>query len=283
MSWPVACWPAWRGRASSATRSSLRVRCASLALLTGALSAFLVFGIAIWSQLTIGWQWSAPSSPATRAAMLLMSGAVGACVVLAILAALPLVWTIVTSARRSAGRTPLTALGATAVGVALLIIGSVHFGHGWPGTGGHAWSGRDVVPGAVARFCWAATLWMTSYWAHPGRLAAFPASELVWMVVSPMALLAALIGSARVLRTLPISARTLRYELRLGGAAALAMAVLLGGASSWIVSGGPSPRGLFRVGAIDAVAITAMSAALMLGLQALRRGLATRPDERMPT
>lgn len=70
---------------------------ASVALLAGAVSVFLILGISLWSQLTIGWQWSAASSPATWAAMPLMSGAVGAFAVLAILAALPLVWTIVTA------------------------------------------------------------------------------------------------------------------------------------------------------------------------------------------
>lgn len=60
------------------------------------------------------------------------------------------------------------------------------------------------------------------------------------------------------------------------------MAVLLGGASSWIISGGAAPRGLFRVGAIDAGAIIAMSAALMLGARVLQRGLAAGPEDRMP-
>jgi hypothetical protein len=246
---------------------------ASLALLGGTLSAFLVLGIAIWSQLTIGWQWSAPSSPATRAGMLLMSAAVAAFAVLAILAAAPLVRWASASLRRH-GRRTLPALTGIWVGTAVLILGSLHFGQGWPGTGGHAWPGRELVPSAVARFGWAATLWMTSYWAHPGRLAAFPATELIWMVASPAALLAVLVGGARLLRTLPLSAATLRYELRVGAAAAVAMAVLLAGAGSWVISGGAAPRGLFRVGALDAAGVAAMSAALLLGYQALRRGLA---------
>jgi hypothetical protein len=49
---------------------------AGLAAVGCALAGFLVLGIAIWSQLTIGWQWSAPADPATAAAMVVMSGAV---------------------------------------------------------------------------------------------------------------------------------------------------------------------------------------------------------------
>jgi len=94
------------------------------------------------------------------------------------------------------------------------------------------------------------------------------------MVVSPIALLAILTGAAKTLRRLPLSPRVLRYESWLGTAAALAMAGFLAGASSWIVSGGPAPRGLFRVGAIDSVAIAVMAAALILAFRAAQRALA---------
>jgi len=149
-----------------------------LAAVGCALTASLVFGVAIWAQLTIGWQWSAPAAPATRAGMLAMSAVILVFAVLALLAAIPLAWTLgrtFVQGRPSGLVAPVT---AAAVGAVVLVVGSIHFGHGWPGTGGHRWAGRDVVPVAVARFCWAATLWITSYWAHPGALTAFPTSEL---------------------------------------------------------------------------------------------------------
>src|SRR5206468_3017335 len=59
-----------------------------------------------------------------------------------------------------------------------------HFGNGWPGTGGHPWARTGLVPGGVAAFCWACTLSVSSFWAHPGALAAFPAAELTWMALS---------------------------------------------------------------------------------------------------
>jgi hypothetical protein len=71
-------------------------------VLACSLTVFAVAGIALWSQLTIGWQWSAPSSGATRTGMLLMSGSVLALVVLALLAIAP-----VTS--RTHSRVPSTA------------------------------------------------------------------------------------------------------------------------------------------------------------------------------
>jgi hypothetical protein len=244
---------------------------AGLAGLGCALAGFLVLGIAIWSQLTIGWQWSAPAAPATTVAMLVMSGAVVCFLGLAALAAIPILWTLCRAVVRRNRRRFLVPLLSAAAGATVLVFGSHHFGHGWPGTGGHPWAHSGLVPGSVASFTWASTLWVTSYWAHPGALSAFPAAELAWMAASPVALVAFLLGSATTLRRLPLSASVLCYETWLAGAAALGMAGFLAGAGTWVISGGPAPRELFRVGAIDELGVAAMTAAFVLGFRAAQR------------
>jgi hypothetical protein len=246
---------------------------AGLAALGIALSAFLAVGVSIWSQLAIDWQWSAPDAPATRTAMVVMWGAVVAFMVLAALAAVPLVAALVRSFASGQARGLVLPAATVAVGLVVLIAGSVHFGHGWPGTGGHPWDGRDIVPDPVARTAWAATLWVTSYWAHPGALGSFPMAEIAWMVLSPIALLAVLIGVARILRRLQLSARVLRYESWVGMAAVLAMAGFLAGTVTWLVSGEPGPRALYRVGAIHWVSMALMTATLVLGFSAARRAV----------
>jgi hypothetical protein len=251
---------------------------AGLGALGVAVSAFLAAGVAIWAQLTIGWQWSAPAAPATRTGMLVMSWAMLGFALLAILGAVPLMWTICRELAGGRGRALALPLVAVGLGSLTLIVGSIHFGHGWPGTGGHPWAGRDIVPGEVARFCWAATLWITSYWVHPGALASFPASEIGWMVVSPLAFVAVLIGGAKTLGRIQISARVLRYESWLGLLAGSVMAAFLAGAGSWIVSGSPAPRGLFRVGAIDCGGIDVMAGALVVAFRAAWRTLAAHPS-----
>jgi hypothetical protein len=268
---------AFAGLTGDALHPKQQVR-VGLAMVGFSVTAFLAAGIAIWSQLTIGWQWSAPAESATKAGMLMMTGALVAFVAVALLAAIPLLWALCGEFVCGRGRTlapPLVALGA---GAFVLVIGSIHFGHGWPGTGGHPWSGRDIVPGSVARFCWAATLWITSYWAHPAALATFPASEVAWMVASPIAMFAVVIGVAKTLRRLPLSSRILRYESWLGLTAAVISAAFLAGASSWVISGGPSPRGLFQVGTIDGVGIAVMAAALILAFRAAQRTLVASPN-----
>jgi hypothetical protein len=268
---------AFAGLTGDALHPKQQVR-VGLAMVGFSVTAFLAAGIAIWSQLTIGWQWSAPAESATKAGMLMMTGALVAFVALALLAAIPLLWALCGEFARGRVRNlvpPLVALGA---GALVLVIGSIHFGHGWPGTGGHPWAGRDIIPGWVARFCWAATLWITSYWAHPGALARFPASEVAWMVASPIAMFAVVIGVAKTLRRLALSSRVLRYESWLGLTAAVISAAFLAGASSWVISGGPSPRGLFHVGTIDGVGIAVMAAALILAFRGAQRTLAVSPN-----
>jgi hypothetical protein len=250
---------------------------AGLTWLCGALAAFLALGVAIWSQLTVGWQWSSPSAPATRVGMIVMSAALLGLAALAALAAIPIAWTLCRDVLRGEGRGLLLTLAVAIAGAAAFTLGSVHFGHGWPGTGGHDWADRGLVPGAVARFSWAGTLWVSSYWAHPGALAAFPATEIVWMAASPLALLAIAVGARQTLRRTRLTPAVLRYESWLGSGAAVAMAAFLAGAGSWVVSGGPAPRALFRVGAIDGVALAGMTVAVALAFRAVQRTLAARP------
>jgi hypothetical protein len=249
----------------------------SLAALICAVAVFIGWGAAMWSQLTIGWQWSRPDETATTAAMIMMSTAMLAFGILAILAALPVAWSIARHWPRGLARPLLLVV----VGAAVVFAGGRHFGNGWPGTGGHPW-GRPglVVPGGIAAFSWASTLYVSSYWAHPTALAAFPTAELAWMVVSPLALASAVGGAAMTVRRVRLSPGVLLFEARLGVAACAAMIVFLGGCISWVAGGGPGPANLFHAGAIDvagvAVLVITMLVARLAAHQARRGGLATR-------
>ena len=259
---------AWAVSPSTATAASGAAWSPSAA----ALSIFVVFALAIWSQLTIGWQWSAPDTVATSWAMPVMSAAIVAFGALCVASAVPVLWS-----RRADGspkdrtgrllRPLLLLIG----GLGVLVVGTHHFANGWPGTGGHPWVHQGIVPGGVAAWAWASTLFVTSYWAHPAALAGFPAGEVAWMVVSPIALAAALVGIAKLVRRLELSPRLLRYQRRLTYAATVAMAAFFTGAGLWVFDGGPGPRNLFHVGAIDVVDLVAMAVALAMTTQAVRR------------
>jgi hypothetical protein len=250
---------------------------ASLASLGWALAAFLALGVAMWSQLTIGWQWARPNSIGTTAAVVIMSGVLLLFVVLAVLAGVPVGATVVGRIARREARGLIRPSLLLLLGAGLLIVGARHFGNGWPGTGGHAWAHQGLVPGGAAAFLWASTLSISSYWAHPATLLGFPAAEVAWMVVSPAAMAGVVAGATKIVRRLDLSPRLLRYERRLATTAAWAMAAYLVGSSCWIVDGGPGPRNLFHAGAIDVAGLVLMTGASLVALRAVHRAQSTGP------
>jgi hypothetical protein len=225
-----------------------------------AAAVFVTFGLGMWAQLTIGWQWSAPDTVATSAAMVVMSYSVLVLLSIGALAVVPLAWTSARMAlRRARVVRPLVLVTA---GAGIFVLGCRHFANGWPGTGGHPWAHQGLVPGGFAAFAWAATLFVTAYWAHPASLLSFPGPELAWMVVSPVALVCFGIGAVRLVREIELSPRLLRFEARLAQLGGMVMVLFLIGASLWVVDGGPGPRNLFHVGAIDIGSICVMLASL---------------------
>jgi hypothetical protein len=234
----------------------------SLASLASATGAFLIVGIAMWSQLAIGWQWSRPAAQGTAVAVVLMTYLVVAFGVLALLAAVPYAWSC--ARRLLRGETggvllPLFLLGLAAAG---MIVGARHFAGGWPGTGGHPWVHQHLVPGRLAAPAWASTLSITSYWAHPAALLGFPATEVAWMAASPAALVCLVVATAQLIRSVELSPRALRFELALARLGCLAMFAFVVAPCLWMAGDGSGPRNLFHVGAIDLVDLAVMGAML---------------------
>jgi hypothetical protein len=247
----------------------------SLVALACSLTAFLTVGLAMWSQVVVGWRWEPPSGPVVTVAMVAMSSAALVIAVLAVLAVAPLVWLAVRAiVRRGPHRLGLPAVAAL-LGGSILVLGSQHFGQAWPGFGGHPWAYQGLVPSRAASLCWGATLAFTAYWAHPAALGSFPAAVLAWMVVSPLATVAFAVGGAKIVRRVELSERVARYELAVANAIVAAMIVFLGGAACWVVNdGSPGPTGIYRVGLIDVAGLILLSLATLSAMAAARGGRA---------
>lgn len=145
---------AFAGLAGDALEPERQVR-AGLKVLAFSVAAFLAAGIAIWSQLAIGWQWSAPTEPATKAGMLVMTGAMVGFLLVAVLAVMPLLWALCRECVCGRGRNlmpPLIALGA---GTFVLVIGSTHLvtdGQGQTVIHGRGGTSSPVrLPGSVGQ------------------------------------------------------------------------------------------------------------------------------------
>jgi hypothetical protein len=153
----------------------------------------------------------------------------------------------------------------------VLVLGTHHFANGWPGTRGHPWADQGIVPGGVAASAWASTLFVTSYWLHPAALARFPGGEVAWMLVSPVATAALILGATRIARRVDLSPRVIAYERRLGLLAAVTTSIFLTGAALWIVDGGSGPRNLFHIGSIDIVELIALALLVVVAGRAAGR------------
>ncbi len=266
------------GLCGFALRSSEQAR-ASLALLGCCLAVFLGFGAAMWSQLTIGWQWSEPPHAATAVATVVMSVTMLAFAGLGLLAAAPVAWAVASRIVRGRSRGLAGPAAVFCVAAAVAVAGARHFGNAWPGTGGHAWGHQGLVPAGLAAFSWASTLFVSAYWAHPAALGAFPAAEVAWMAISPVALAAVVAAAATVVRRAELPPAVLRFEIRLGTAACAAMTVFLAGCCCWLAAGDRAQHDPFHFGTIDVAGIAVMTVALAIAQRAARRarqsGLAT--------
>jgi hypothetical protein len=258
------------GGAVSEACSARRHVTASLGMLACGSAVFLWFGAAMWSQLTIGWEWAGAAGTAPVASLVTraISVTMPALLAIAVLATLPV---IVTLARRVASRQAAGLLRPSVVLVAataVVFTGGRHFGNGWPGTGGHG----GLIPGGLAAFGWATTLSDSSYWAHQGALSGFPAAELAWMAVSPLALVAAVASAVVIVRRLELPLPVLAFETRLAGVACAVMVVILAGCGCWVATEGQSggQPGLFHAGLIDVAGIAALALALAVAVQAVR-------------
>ena len=190
-----------------------------------------------------------------------MSLALAVLIALGALALMPIMWSAVRGVVKDRRAQLIGPALLTIAGAVVLIAGAHQIAHGWPGTGGRPWGDRGLVPHGLAAFGWAATLSITSYWAHPQALGTFPSTQVVWMALGPIAIVCLLAGTVKTVRRIELSDRVLGYEARLGSAALVAMLAFLGGALAWILAANPGPRGLFRYGAIDLVDVVVMAGA----------------------
>ncbi len=271
-------------------RARARHVAASLATFGAASAVFLVIGVAQWSQLLIGWVWTArrtapgdlpPALAAGRNATFGGTVAIGALLVLGVLAALPVLGA--TAARLARPQFPGQRRGLArpaavlAAALAALVIGGRSVENGWTGTGGL----HSPVPGGLAAFAWAVTLFVSAYWAHPGLLAAFPPAERGWMALTPLLLALAVASAVLLVRRAGLSHRAARFEAGLGLACCAVMTAFTGLCAAWLAAAGPrgGPAGGFHAGWVNVAGTLVLALTLLTGVRAVRvarRGLAHR-------
>jgi|ERR1700677_2562797 hypothetical protein len=116
------------------------------------------------------------------------------------------------------------------------------------------------------------SLSVSSYWAHPGALAMFPALELAWMAASPLVLVTAVASAVACVRRGVIPPKILRFETRLAAVACVLMAMFLAACCCWVATGGAAAGrpGLFHAGLVDVAGLAVLALAFGVAQQAAR-------------
>lgn len=147
-------------------RITVAMRITGLAVVLGG-----ACGAAMWAQLAVGWQWSAPASSSTRTGIeLITAGLAGLALSGGSLAAGSLM--VAVRRGRFRQRDARIALAMFCGCAVVLALGAGWIGLSWPGTGGHYWTERGLAPAWLGRRMWALTLSLSTYWAHPDQLRA---------------------------------------------------------------------------------------------------------------
>jgi hypothetical protein len=243
----------------------------ALTTVGAAMAAFGVCGLSLWSQLLVGWRWSAPDNHAVTFGLVGLSVVVATLSVVALLAASPVIAAVVSAARQRRTRQLLAPLVVVLVAVAVLVAGGHHFAAAWPGSRGRHASLERLLPHGLAGFAWAETLGITAFWAHPSDLLALPTAQIVWSVVSPLAYLMTVVGAVSLVRRVELSPAILAFEARLARVALLGALPCLAAAAWWVVSSHAGPNPVFRAGSLDVLLIVTMIAALGVTNTAARR------------
>ncbi|MDQ1699293.1 MAG: hypothetical protein QOG34_1156, partial [Frankiaceae bacterium] len=151
---------------------------ATAATVLAAVFVFLAGAMSIWTQLVSGSLSTRADSTAVTLGLVTLSLCGLAAAALAIAAAGSVVKATARSIRAGHGRRLAGPIFTTIAGATTL------------GAGAYLVSAHAQVSAGPARWTWAATESISTYWIHPDRLLALPVSELAWMVASPLAVLA---------------------------------------------------------------------------------------------
>lgn len=228
----------------------------ALASVTTAIAVFAAAALSLWSQLRVARTAAAPTAAsATGATALTVAGAVLA--VLAVLAAAPIGLAVIRQLRTDR-RLAISAFWI-AVAITDLLIGARHF------------ATQPALVGRGASLGRAATLSISTYWAHPSMLAAQSTPMLLWMIASPVCFVMLVVSLADVLRRTSLTCGVLRYEAVLARIAVLVMTPALAAAAWWVIGSQSAPGSPLQAGSLDVVLIAAMAATVVVMAKAGRR------------
>lgn len=208
---------------------------------------FVAAAMSIWTQLASGAATTGPDSTAVILGLVTLSLCGFAIAAVATVGVITLARATARSVRHGQGRRLIRSAAAAGFGAAGLVAGTVHL------------SSHAHVGTPLARWTWAATESISTYWVHPDRLLALPTSELAWMLASP----AAAVACWRGVRGL-VAQTGLRCNGRL--VRRLSVAVMfpaLVTAATWVLGSQHDSNAHLRAGSLDLALVATMTIAML--------------------
>lgn len=236
---------------------------ATMAAAAGAV-VFVASALSIWTQLADGWVTTRPDSPAATAGLVTLSLWLAALIIVSLVVGVRVVRSAVRSAQAGNASEVLRPLAVLLLSAGVLVAGVRLMAPQSPAARGGHGAGMLAI---AARATWAVTDTISTYWLHPHRLLTLPASELAWMTVSPVAIVALVWAAIRLAQAgrQPVLRRGAHVPT-IAGIAALPCFVT---AAAWVIGSQHAANATYRAGTLDFVLIASMAAAVFVVHNAL--------------
>jgi hypothetical protein len=244
-------------------RGPVRDRSATTAAAAAGAVVFVASALSIWTQLADGWLASSPDTVAVTVGLVTLSLWFGGLGVVTAVVGARTARSAVRAARAGHGSEVLRPLSWLLASAGVLIVGTRLMAPRWPGAARPQHGG---ILASVARYTWAATDTISTFWLHPYRLVQLPLGELFWMAVSPAAAVVLVWATIRVAQTgrqggqLRVPRMTTR-----AGVATLPCFVT---AAAWVIGSQHAANASYRAGTLDLVLVAAMVAAAFVARNA---------------
>jgi hypothetical protein len=250
------------------TAGPLRDSAAASAAAAVASVCFAACALSIWTQLADGWLTGPSHAQVVTASLIALSAWLGGLVVVSIIFGLRVAVAVVRTCRSGGGRFLVRPLVTLAASSGVLVAGFCIVAATSPSARGPR---RDGVLSHTAALSWAATQTISTFWLHPSRLVALPATNLAWMLICPAAVVAAGWALLRLVRVTDSAAARQHWP-----AASLVQVLLLHGlaaAAIWVIGSQHAENLNYRAGTLDLGLIAVMA----IAAGAVRRAATVTP------
>jgi hypothetical protein len=226
---------------------------------------FVASALSIWTQLADGWLSAPPDRPAVTVGLITLSVWLGGLAIAAAALGVRMVPALVRAIRDGRAVDVLRPSAVLVASAAVFIAGVRLVAPRWPNAPVVHHDGALVH---AARVGWAATDSISTFWLHAHLLLTRPVDELVWMMLSPLAVTAFLWSVLRLVRASGVHLP--RRPAHAGTLAGIALMPCFVTAAAWVLGSQHAASASYRAGTLDLALIVVMVTSTYVARNAMR-------------